>query len=506
MDDELKPLMNAMRIYIPHGDLTLVERAFLFAKKAHQGQLRQTGEPYINHVIATARRLADWHFSPTIVAAGLLHDVPEDTPYSIEEIRKQFPKDIAAIVAAETKLSTLRYQGVERYAENLRKFILAMVRDVRVLFVKFADRAHNLETLSALPEHKRRRIALETLEIYAPIANRLGMGEIRGLLEDLSFPYVLPEEHLWLTNLIKGKFEEKEQRLKTVKEEIKKELAKAKISALDVHGRTKHLFSLYRKLLRYDRDLSKVYDLVAIRIIVPTVSDCYTVLGIIHQRWKPLKGRIKDYIAQPKPNGYQSLHTTVFTDEGEIVEFQIRTKEMHEEAEFGIAAHWRYKEHGEAGQPKHHHRLRWLEELAHIQKELHDRKEFLETIEELKIDAFQNRIFVFTPRGDVLDLPEQSTPIDFAYAIHTDLGDHCSGARINGAMAALETKLNSGDIIEIVTDAKRRGPSPDWLKFVRTRHARQTIKTSARRGVGSWIRSIIPGNHEKQQTLKRKRK
>lgn len=500
MEPLLEQLFSEIRAPLTPSEHAMIERAFAFAKKAHEGQIRKTGEPYLNHVVATAKRLAEWRMSPAIIIAGLLHDVPEDTPFTIADIEKEFNKDIASIVAAETKLGTVRYQGVERYAENLRRLILSMAQDVRVLFVKFADRAHNLETLYALPEAKQRRIALETLQIYAPIANRLGMGEIRGLLEDLSFSYVYPKEYTWLTDLIKGKYEEKKGRLKTVKEIIRGELTLSQIKNINIHGRTKHLYSLYRKLLRYDRDLSKIYDLVAIRIIVENVAECYTVLGIIHRLWRPLKGRVKDYIAQPKPNGYKSLHTTVFSEEGEIVEFQIRTTEMHEESEYGIAAHWQYKEQSKDPLPtEQQSRLHWLQELARIQKELHDKKDFLETLEELKIDVFQNRIFIFTPKGDVLDLPENSTPIDVAYAIHTDIGNHCVRARVNGTISTIETKLNSGDIVEIVTDPKRKGPSIDWLKFVTTRNAREKIKSFSRVGVSSWIRSIIPSKQPLQK-------
>ncbi len=487
-------LITTIKKSNPRADLDLIRRAYEFADEAHRGQLRKSGEPHINHSIATAQLLADWHLPSAIIAAGLLHDTPEDTHRTIKDIELAFGSDIAHIVEGETKLDRLKYVGIDRYVENLRKLFLAMAKDVRVVFVKFADRAHNLLTLDALPEAKRYRIARETLQIYSPIAGRLGMGEMKGLLEDLAFPYVYPKEHAWLTELVKKKFEEKKQHLKKVERIVKEELARAKIKTLDIHGRTKHLYSLYRKLLKRDRDLEKVYDLVALRIILKDVADCYAVLGVVHSRFKPLKGRIKDYIAQPKPNGYQSLHTTVFSDDGKIIEFQIRTKEMHDDAEYGIAAHWRYDEQDKKAAPSPRQQ-RWMDELARIQKELDDRKAFLETLEEMKIDLFENRIFVFTPKGDVLDLPEDSTPIDFAYAIHTDIGNRCAGARVNEELGPLDRKLNSGDIVEIITDAKRRGPSADWLKFAKTRNARSKIKAATRHSMTDWLRVFIPGKN-----------
>ncbi len=322
------------------------------------------------------------------------------------------------------------------------------------------------------------------------------MGEIKAQLEDLSFPYVYPEEFKWLMELVKEKYKTKEEALKKVQKQVEEELKKLKINCERIYGRTKHLFSLYRKLLKYNRDLSRIYDLVAIRIIVPTVADCYAVLGAIHSRYSPLKGRIKDYIAAPKPNGYQSLHTSVFSDQGEVVEFQIRTPEMHQEAEYGIAAHWRYVESGKRVPPTSR-RMRWMQELAKIQKEIEDRRTFLETLEELKIDLFQNRIFIFTPKGDVIDLPENSTPIDFAYAIHTDIGNQCIGVKINGEVAPLDQKIQSGDIVEILVDKKRKGPNPDWLKSVKTRNARNKIKTHSRRTLGGWISALLPGKLKK---------
>ncbi len=484
-------LINTAKKTRPSTDIELIRRAYAFANDAHRNQFRINGEPYINHVVSTAYILLDWQLPTTIVVAGLLHDAPEDTTKTLLDIEHDFGVEIARIVEGETKLDRLKYVGMTRYVENLRKLFLAVAKDVRVVFVKFADRLHNLMTIEVLPPEKKYRIARESLEIYAPIAGRLGMGEIKAQLEDLSFPHVYPDEFKWLMELIKGKYEAKEQELRKEQKILESELHDAHIPYERMYGRTKHIYSLYRKLLKYDRDFSKVYDLVAIRVIVNTIAECYSVLGVIHSQWKPLKGRIKDYIATPKPNGYQSLHTTVFGKDGGIVEFQIRTKGMHEEAEYGIAAHWRYDESGKKV-PVHSRRLHWMQELARIQKELEDRKTFVETLEELKIDLFQNRIFIFTPKGDVLDLPEHSTPVDLAYAIHSDIGNQCASAKINGEMVPLDQKLTSGDIVEIIVDKKRKGPSADWLKFVKTRNARNKIKARAKRGVAEWFSSILP--------------
>ncbi|KKR04870.1 MAG: GTP pyrophosphokinase [Parcubacteria group bacterium GW2011_GWC2_39_14] len=496
---EFNKLVACIEKNNPEADLDLIRRAYDFAEKAHEGQVRASGEPHINHSLATAELLAEWSLPAPIIAAGILHDTPEDTDKNIKDIEIEFGKDIAKIVEGETKLDRIKYTGVERYVENLRKLFLAMAQDVRVVFVKFADRIHNLSTIDALPQDKKVRIARESLEIYAPIAGRLGMGEIKSQLEDLSFPHVNPKDYEWLKKLTEGKFKAKEASLEKVQKQITNELKKANIPVTKIYGRTKHIYSLFRKLLKYNRDLSKVYDLVALRVIVPDIAACYATLGILHSVYKPLKGRIKDYIATPKPNGYQSLHTTVFADDGEIVEFQIRTEEMHEEAEYGIAAHWRYDEHGKKV-PPNSRRIKWMQELAKIQKELAGRQALLQTLEELKIDIFQNHIFVFTPKGDVIDLPDESTPIDFAYAIHTDIGNQCNRAIINGAPAPITQKLVSGDIIEIVVDKNRKGPKLEWAKVVKTRNARHKIKSQARRSMTKWIGSLLPSGKKKKSS------
>ncbi len=475
MEKDLLILLSKIKQYYPHDTGELVKQAYEFAKAAHEGQQRENGDPYLTHVYATALYLAEWKMPAELVTAGLLHDVPEDTHYTIKDLEQRFGKEIASIVEGETKISKLRYQGTQRYAENLRKMFLAMAQDVRVVIVKFADRMHNLKTIESLPPHRIHRTAQETLDIYAPIANRLGMGAIKGDLEDLAFQYANPKEYERIIGLIAEPIHEREQYLEKIITRVKKVATENHIKPISIHGRAKRLYSLYKKLLERDNDIGKIYDLVALRVIVSTIPECYTVLGMIHQIWRPLKGRIKDYIAQPKPNGYQSLHTTVFGDDGEIIEIQVRTQEMHEEAEYGIAAHWFYADQGKQSKKLDGH-TKWLKELVKIQKGVQDHNQLLKTLESLKIEFFNNRIFVFTPKGDVIDLPEGATPIDLAYAIHTMVGNQCVGVRVNEEMAPLSKPLLSGDIVEIIRDKKRKGPSADWLKFAKTTHAREKIK------------------------------
>lgn len=485
-------LISKIKENNPKADTALVELAFEFADNAHTGQARATGEPYIVHPLATAMILAEMKMSVPIIIAALLHDVPEDTKVTLEEIEKNFGKEVSDMVAGITKLGKIKYRGIERYMENLRKMFLAMASDLRVVFIKFADRLSNLRTLDALPPKKQYRIALETMEIYTPIANRLGMGEMQSQLEDLSFKYVYPEEYKWTEKIFQETAPPREIYLESVRKILEAELAKNGVEKFTISGRRKHLYSLYKKLLKYDRDITRIHDLIALRVIVPTIGDCYSVLGVIHGLWKPLKGRIKDYIAQPKPNGYRSLHTTVFCEDGEVVEFQIRTEDMHEEAEFGIAAHWHYDESGKKSElPR---QAQWVQELAKIQKEISEKKEFLEALETLKIDIFKNRIFVFTPRGDVIDLPEEATPVDLAYAIHSDVGNSCIGAMVNDEIVALDTPLKSGDIVYILNDKNRKAPSADWLKFARTRQARTKIKTALREHDSSWLKTLMRQN------------
>ena len=484
----IETVIKTLLKYHPKADTDMVRLAYDFAETAHHGQTRLTGEPYIIHSLATALNLAEMRLPETLIVAGLLHDVPEDTEYTLSDIKKNFGDEVATLVKGITKLGTLKYRGMDRYAENLRKMFLAMAEDIRVILVKFADRLHNLETLDAQPEHKKKRIALESLEIFAPLANRLGMGEIKGRIEDLAFKHLQPEEYAWTEGLIAARLPTLERHLERAKHQILADLKAAHIKVISAHGRVKHLFSLYKKIIKYEKDIAKVHDVVALRIMVPTISDCYAALGIIHARWKPLKGRIKDYIAQPKPNGYQSLHTTVFCDE-EAVEFQIRTPEMHDAAEFGIAAHWQYDEADKKSRLGDR-KVKWVEDLAKIQRDMEDQKTFMKSLDTLKVDVFQSRIFVFTPKGDVIDLPEGATPVDFAYAIHSDIGRTCVGARINDALVSLDTELHSGDVIEIVTDKNRKGPSADWLKFAKTHRARTKIKEESRGLLSGFLETV----------------
>lgn len=467
------------------ADLTFVKKAYEFAKFAHGDQKRKSGEPYIIHPLSVALRLADMRLDKETIAAGLLHDVCEDTGFTIDEIRKDFGGEVAFLVEGVTKLDQIRYKGTERNAENLRKMFLAISEDIRVVLIKLADRLHNMETLEHVAPEKQKRIALETLEVYAPLAYRLGIGEIKGRLEDLAFPYIYPQEYRWLAEHIKDTFEERGDYIERLIPKVKKELADENLTPLDIHARAKHHYSLYKKLLAHDMDINKIHDLIAVRIVAQNIEDCYRTLGVIHKLWKPLPGRIKDYIAIPKPNGYRSLHTTVFGPEGKITEFQIRTLEMHQEAENGIAAHWAYSEaktqaprripsYEGVGRSKN---LSWVQQLREWQKEFTNPEEFLES---LKIDFFKDRIFVFTPKGEVFDLPEGSTPIDFAYQVHSAIGNAAMGARVNGKMVSLDYRLASGDVVEILTQKNKR-PNSDWLEFVKTAGARKKITASIRR-------------------------
>lgn len=485
--ETIDTLLAKIRSYDPKADFDMIRLAYEFAAKAHEGQFRKSGEAYIVHPLAAAHILTNMRIDPVIVVATLLHDVPEDTAVTLEEIEKNFGSDIASMVRGITKLGKLKYRGVERYIENLRKMFVAMAEDVRVMIIKFADRIHNLRTLDSLPPPKQYRIALESLEIYAPIASRLGMDEMKGELEDLAFQYVYPAEYQRVKKIRDEKLSGKTEYFKKIQDKAFEELKHAGIRVLSIQGRNKRLYSFYQKLKRKGDEATKIYDLFAIRIIVPSMADCYATLGILHKIWKPLKGRIKDYISQPKPNGYQSLHTTIFGDDGEIVEFQIRTEQMQEEAEYGIAAHWHYDENGSRRPSRE---IQWAKELADIQKEILNK---LSDLEAIKVDFLQTRIFVFTPKGDVIDLPEGATPVDFAYHIHSEVGDKCTGALINDKMVSLDTTLKNGDVIEIILDKNRKGPSQDWLEFVKTHTARTHIKQFQKQSkLQSWIKYVLP--------------
>ncbi len=482
----IEQIIETVRAYNPLVEEKLLRNAYEFAAIAHAGQKRLTGEDYIQHCLATMANLAALRMdSPTLVA-GLLHDVPEDTSYTLEDIRKKFGKEVTKLVEGITKLGTLKYSGLERYAENLRKMFIAMSQDIRIIIIKFADRLNNLQTLSQIRPDKRKRIALETLEIYAPIANRLGMGDMKGNLEDLAFPYAMPKEYAWVVGISQNRLKIEKKYQEKIKKIMQKELLESNIPVTSIDVRVKHLYSLYNKILEKDRDIDKVYDLIAVRIITKTVADCYRVLGAIHKKWVPLKGRIKDYIAQPKPNGYQSLHTTVFADKGKIVEFQIRDEDMHELAEYGVAAHFRYKEFGTKKLSKE--KTDWLKNLLAIQKKIADNNAYLA---EVKVDVFQNRIFVVTPKGDVIDLPENATPVDFAYHIHTDIGDKCSSAIINDSIAPLSSKLRSGDVVEIKINKNRTVPNEDWLNFVKTNLAKDKIRQALKQKQAGVISRLL---------------
>src|SRR3989344_3062490 len=483
----IQSLIDKIMTYSPESDLDMVRLAFNFADDAHRGQFRKSKEPYIVHPLAAAHILADMRIDPIIITATLLHDVPEDTHVTLKEIEDNFGSEIKNMVEGITKLGKLKYRGVERYIENLRKMFIAMAEDIRVMIIKFADRIHNLQPLDSPPPQKRYRIALESLEIYAPIANRLGMAEMKGQLEDLAFRYVYPKEFQRVKKMVSDKLKGKEKSLDEIQSRSTAELKNAGIDIIQLKGRNKRLYSFYQKLLRKQNDITKIYDVIAIRVIVPTIADCYAALGILHKIWRPAKGRIKDYISQPKPNGYQSLHTTIFDDQGDLIEFQIRTLEMHDEAEYGVAAHWHYDERGSRLPAKE---ILWVKELAEIQKDILNK---LSDLEEIKVDFLQSRIFVFTPKGDVIDLPEDATPVDFAYHIHTEIGNKCNGAMINEKIAKLDTPLRNGDVVEIIVDKNRKGPNQDWLSFVKTHTARNHIKADQNKPrLTGWLKSVLP--------------
>lgn len=448
----------------------LIEKAYKFAKKAHEGKLRKSGEPYFLHVSTTAKNLADLGMSPTVISAGLLHDVLEDTETPEEELKNEFGEEIVELVKGVTKLGKVKYKGVERNVENLRKFFVSVAKDLRVLVIKLADRLHNIETLEHVRPDKQKRIALETLEIYAPLANRLSMGRLKGRLEDGAFKYAYPKEYEEVKKLLLDKKDAKEKYLIEVRDKIIEKIKEAKIKKFRVDYRQKHLYSLWKKLQRYKMDIEKIYDIIALRIIVDSVVDCYHVLGLIHGEWTPVPNRIKDYIAAPKSNGYQSLHTTIFTGTGGIVEIQIRTSEMHEKAENGIAAHFTYKEN-KIKDTLESKQFEWVHQLHDLNQNTDDPEKFLKVI---KMDFFKDRVFVFTPKGDIIDLPEDSSVIDFAYAIHTDLGNHAQGAKINGKNSSLGTKLSTNDIVEIQVN-KNSNPSSKWLDYAKTTLARRHI-------------------------------
>jgi len=465
-------LLGKVRAYSPEADLELLRRAYVFSALEHKGQVRHSGEPYLIHPLEVSDILADQRLDVVCVAAGLLHDVVEDTLTTVERIRELFGADVAHIVEGVTKISAIPFSSSEeRQAENFRKMLLAMVDDIRVIFVKLADRLHNMRTLQFVPEDRRARTAQETLDIYAPIANRLGMSKVKNELEELAFMHLEPAAYQSLKARVEAKRQATEGVIDALTAEIRAKLDAAHVPVVTVDGRIKRLYSIWLKLRRQKIELDQVYDFVAVRLVMPSVKDCYAALGIIHQTWSPVPGRIKDFIAMPRPNGYQSLHTSVISERGIPFEVQIRTEDMHHRAEEGIAAHWKYKE-GRVGAARDEQYFQWMRQLLESHQEVRDSQEFMAN---LKIDLYADEVYAFTPRGQVKVLPDGATPIDFAYAIHTDVGHRCVGARVNGRMVPLRSKLKNGDIVEIVTNPAHR-PSRDWLSFVRTSRARSKIR------------------------------
>ncbi len=455
-------------------DTELIGRAFEKARKLHDGQLRKSGEPYFIHPIAVAKILAQLGMDEETIVGGLLHDVVEDTEYTREELVVDFSEEIALLVDGVTKLGSIKFDTKEEaQAENLRKMFLAMSKDIRVLIIKLADRLHNMRTLEFMREEKKIEKSRETLDIYAPLASRLGIYTVKFELEDISLKYLHPQEYHTLEIEVTEKKEQRVQFINQVIEEIREALDQMNMK-YDISGRSKHLYSVYKKMVIQHKQLDEIFDLTAVRVIVENVRDCYAVLGQVHTMWKPIPGRFKDYIAMPKPNMYQSLHTTVLGDNGEPFEIQIRTYEMHRVAEYGIAAHWKYKEGNTKGEQNNEEmKLAWVRQTLEWQKELNDPKEFMET---LKMDLFSSQVFVFTPKGEVIDLPAGSTPLDFAFKIHTAVGCKCVGAKVNGKMVTIDHTLNNGDIVEIVTSSNSSGPSVDWLKIAKSSTARTKIR------------------------------
>ena len=465
-------LVEKVRATNPDADVELLRRAYVFSAYEHKGQVRRSGEPYLVHPLEVADILADLRLDTVALAAGLLHDIVEDTPNTIEKIRELFGEQVAHVVEGVTKLSSLQFaSSEERQAESFRKMLMAMVDDIRVILVKLADRLHNMRTLHHLAEERRARIAQETRDIYAPIANRLGMSKIKNELEELAFRHLEPVAYQVLRLEVERKRRATEGLIERLRRELEARLEEAQISNVRIDGRIKRLWSIHQKLQRQKISLDQVYDFIALRMVCESVKDCYAVLGIIHQMWSPVPGRFKDFIAMPRPNGYRSLHTSVVGDGGVPFEVQIRTEDMHRVAEEGIAAHWKYKE-GRVGAEKDEQYFNWLRRLLELQQEVRDPQEFMQN---LRIELYPDEVYIFTPKGEVKSLPRGSTPVDFAYSIHTDVGHQCVGARVNGRMVPLRTQLSNGDIVEVVTQPGHK-PSRDWLNFIVTSRARNKIK------------------------------
>ncbi|HBD64585.1 MAG TPA: (p)ppGpp synthetase [Clostridiales bacterium] len=469
----LENLINQIESYNPNADIAVVVKAYNYAEMAHSSaQTRLSGERYFVHPYQVAQILADLHVDVQTIAAGLLHDVVEDTGITYDEIKREFGEEIANMVDGVTKLSKVKYRNKEeRQAESLRKMIIAMSKDIRVVIIKLADRLHNIRTLEYMPEAKQYQKAMETIEIYAPIANRLGMASIKWELEDLSLKYIDPEGYADLVQKVQEKSEKRKRYISQIISTMTEKLDDAGIQS-DIKGRPKSLYSIYKKMYFKNKSFEQIYDLIAVRIIVDSIKDCYGALGTVHTLWKPIPGRFKDYIAMPKPNMYQSLHTTVIGPDGEPFEIQIRTLDMHRTAEYGIAAHWKYKE-GIDAQTNYEEKLNWLRQMLEWQQETNDPQEFMES---LKIDLYADEVFVFTPKGEVVNLPTNSTPIDFAYRVHSAVGNKCVGAKVNGRIVPIDTKLRTGDQVEILTSQSSAGPSRDWLKIATSSQAKSKIR------------------------------
>lgn len=479
MDSQIFVDTNPDRIFalvpdIRETDKELIKRACAFAEQAHAGQLRKSGEPYYNHVFATGLNLAILKMDADTIAAGIMHDILEDTSVTDIEMTQAFGEHITKLVEGVTKLGKLRYTGAERHVESLRKFFIAMADDIRVVVIKLCDRLHNIQTLQYVSPDKQKRIALETLEIHARLADRLGMGRLKAQLEDAAFPYVYPEEYKKTVQLFTTMNPVSGDKVEKIVTTLKDELRTFDVEIEQLDYRIKHLYSLWQKLKKYKMDETKVHDVVALRIIVSTISDCYQALGVIHGLYRPVPGRFKDYIAVPKPNGYKSLHTTIFSGDGNTLEIQIRTKEMHQEAEYGIASHLSYKELGKhASKNEIIRKTGWTKELLEWQKDVDHHKDFMKN---LKNDFFEQRVFALTPRGDVIDLPDGSTTIDFAYAVHSDIGDHMAGAKINGKLVPLDTKLHNRDVVDIEVK-ESASPKRKWIDMTKTTLAKRKIRS-----------------------------
>lgn len=468
-------ILEAVKRYQPNADTDLIRRAYELADAAHKGQKRVSGEDYIIHPLAVAKILTDLQIDDITISAAILHDVVEDTTHTLDEMRELFGDEVAMLIDGVTKLGRIQYKSKEeQQLESYRKMFLAMAKDIRVIMIKLADRLHNMRTLKYMREDKQKRIARETIEIYAPLANRLGISNVKWELEDLCLRYLDPKAYYDLVECVKQKRQERQAFIDEAHEQIVEKLEEAHITA-EIQGRAKHFYSIYKKMKRDQKDISEIYDLSALRVLVDSVKDCYGVLGIIHAMWKPLPGRFKDYIAMPKSNGYQSLHTTVIC-RGYPLEIQIRTFAMHKVSEYGVAAHWKYKEAGKSvgATREYDQKMSWLRQMVSLQHELDDPREYFEA---LKVDVFSDEVFVFTPKGDVVDLPKGSIPIDFAYRIHTEVGHHCVGAKVNGKIVPLEYKLKNGDIVSIITNKSNNGPSRDWLNIVASSETRTKIRS-----------------------------